>query len=40
MNHLGGFGPGGCWEELQNHPELGLTMVAATELFVDFCLGI
>ena len=27
--------PAGCREELQNPPGLGLTMTAATELFVD-----
>ena len=28
--------PAGCWEELQNPPNLGLTMTAVMELFVDF----
>ena len=27
--------PAGCQEELQNPPDLGLMMTAATELFVD-----
>ena len=30
----------GSREELQNPPELGLTMTAASELFVELCSGV